>query len=268
MLFCDQTFSPTEISREIRQIPQSSTNPIEVMTDHGICFIKCAQSPMGKDPLVNEYVASEIGCWLGLKIPPFSILTNSPLKLTLKKNAADISGPYFCSKKVDASTFDGSDLYLNRLKCQQDIAMLVLFDTWLRNWDRYFESEQNLDNLLFGWRAKSPKLDLIPIDHSECLRSPGAPCWDMEEEICDEAVYGNFPAFEPYLSISSVRAAVSKLRSLDPGHVSEIVAAIPGAWLDSSSERDQIHNFLVKRAQYVVDTFEDHILGEPPLPGM
>jgi hypothetical protein len=149
MLSCGRVCHPTEVLREIERFP-SSARPARVETDVGQGFIKGASNPQGLAALISELIAAELGTWLGLAIPPFAVLRTCNIEIPMLNNGSFITPPCFFSFAVDGETFDGTDGYLKRLSKPEDVAKIIIFDTWIRNADRYnSQDDKNYDNLLF-----------------------------------------------------------------------------------------------------------------------
>ena len=228
MVACGQYCQPTEVLREIELFP-TSTRPARVDTDDGEGFIKGLGNPAGLTALISELVAAELGTWLGLQIPQFAIVRRCDIQIQMLQHHGQILPPMFFSKAVDGTPRDGSDLFLNRLRRPSDVARLIVFDTWIRNGDRYLQGSENSDNLLYVRSSEARKYDLVPIDHSHCFVEI-----DFETElpgpelVNDNAVYGLYPEFRSHITTESVAEAIDDLSRLDRGFVEECVNLVRG----------------------------------------
>jgi hypothetical protein len=268
MLACGSACSPSKVLREIERFP-SSTKPARVETDAGIGFVKGLRNPMGPQALVSELVAGELAHWLGLSVPPFAVIRKCDIELRMDGCPHLMEAPLFFSKQIDGFPRDGSDLIVSKVRAQGDIAKLVVFDTWVRNTDRYGSGMENSDNLFYspGRRGRG-KYDLVPIDHTHCFvdEFPTDPL--PQNVVEDPQVLGFFPEFRPYVNGRTVKAALDKLSTLERGFVEEIVNSVPREWgLGHASSRVLV-DFVCRRAAFVVGTLTDKIVDDPVLPGI
>ncbi|WP_310238467.1 HipA family kinase [Rhizobium rosettiformans] len=268
VLACGSLVCPTEITREIQHFT-SSTSPARVATDAGDGFIKSLGNPMGSAALVSELVAAELAVWFQLNVPPFALVRNCDIEIIMRKNGLPMEPPLFFSSAVDGIPRDGSDVFLRRLRDREAVSRLVVFDTWIRNWDRYYGGEANSDNLLYV-QASAHKYDLVPIDHSNCFIGSqtnfpegAAPAHWIE----DGGVYGKFPEFDDFITSDGVKAALAKLATVERDFVVEVVNSVPIEWGLGYSARAGLVDFICARATYVVDTLAPKLIDEPPFPG-
>jgi hypothetical protein len=165
-------------------------------------------------------------------------------------------GPAFISKELLGSTGDGGDAFLSRLKNKEDVSKLVVFDTWIRNSDRYPADEQeqqaiaNRDNIFFA--PEGSKFELLIIDHTHCfvettLDDGLGDVYLLE----DDRIYGYFPEFKGYVCDSALRAAVGRLRQMNEDAAREVVASIPIEWSVTSATRTKWAHVICERAKRV-----------------
>lgn len=267
MRACGSVCRPTEIRREIEKFP-SSTRPARVDTDVGQGFVKGVGNPQGSDALISELVAAELATWFGLKVPPFSIIWRSQIEIQMLNHHGSIEPPMFFSLAVDGSPRDGGDTFLSRLRDKSAAARLVIFDTWIRNWDRYSAEATNSDNLLYAPVPHSRKYDLVPIDHTHCFAEFLDDDLACRENVTDERVYGRFPEFAPLISRQHVAPALRKLAGLNRAFVTEIVNAVPQEWHLRREAAGALVELICERATYVVNTIGAKLIDDPEFPGM
>ncbi|WP_374939331.1 HipA family kinase [Mesorhizobium sp. NBSH29] len=228
-------------------------------------------NPMGPATLISELVSGELAAWIGLKVPPFAIVDHCQIDLTMVKNGARMAPPMFFSRAVDGTPHDGGDTFLSRLREPGDVALLVIFDTWVRNWDRFFDGQGNADNLLYVKAEGRRKYDLVPIDHSSCFigddvdfpKGPAPKSW-----VLDPKIYGKFPAFDPYIDAKSVKRALQRLSQLERNFVLEVVNSIPAQWGLGLDAANSLADLICGRAEYVVNTISARLVDEPEIPGL
>ncbi|MCO6184820.1 HipA family kinase [Rhizobium sp. L1K21] len=268
MLACGAICQPSKVLREI-QLFESSTRPARVETDAGDGFIKSIGNPQGNAALVSELIAAELGTWLGLSIPPFAVIRKCDIEIPMLNHHSNMLPPLFFSKAVNGIPRDGNDTLLKMLTNKSDVAKLVVFDTWIRNTDRYTNEHPNSDNLLYEAVAKGRKYSLTPIDHSHCFVDID---FDIDlpsdDLVFDPSVYGFYPEFEKFITPRSVGVAVEKLRTLEREFVQECVNSVPAEWGLHAVARNHLVDFVCRRATYVVDTISMKLVAAPELPGM
>ncbi len=264
MLFCATTFQPTALRREIESY-DSSTRPCLVDTNSGQAIVKAANNPAGPSAIVSEIVCAELGKWFGLSIPDFCVLNEINLQLALGNTGKFFEKPVFASKYQIAETRDVSGKMLEKLENVHDISKLVIFDTWIRNYDRYdaVYQHKNSDNYLLKQIGNTTKYELIVIDHSHCISLDSInDVNDWADLTEDETIYGLFPEFRPYITNQHVTSALKKLSELDDIHVEEIVNSIPLRLGINRSSKESLRNFICERAEFLVATFSERIFAQ------
>lgn len=264
MLACGQTCQPNIIEREINPL-SSNASPIQVLTDAGIGFVKAPNNSNGAGMVIAELVAAELGSWFGLNIPPFAIVRNCEIDLRMARNGEAMQAPLFFSKQVDGISYDGSETLVSKIRNKEDIAKLVVFDTWICNWDRYEHPHENYDNLLFVKDKR--KYDIYAIDHTYAFNGE-FPVGLNNEMISEESVYGNFPNFAPYIDYNTITSALEKLSQLDRDFVEQIVNSVPTEWGLGEIASQSLTELICRRAEFVVNTLPARIIVDPPIPGI
>ena len=268
MLACGKICNPTRVLREIEHFV-SSTRVALVETDAGLGYVKGVGNSEGLKALVSELVAAELAVWFGLSVPPFAVIETSEIEIRMKDWPQRMKAPLFFSKRVDGFPRDGSDAIISRLRRPRDISKLVVFDTWIRNSDRYSRGKMNnSENLLFVKLNNKRKYDLTPIDHTHCFFDNIIKDEPGDTVVMDKAVFGDFPEFAPYLNQAAVEAALARLSRLDRDFVDEIVGSTPHEWGLGASTARTLADFICRRAAFVVETMAEKIVKTPELPGI
>jgi len=265
MLHCGHSWQPTKILRVIENIP-TSARPVKVQTDGGIGFLKGLGNPAGSVALASELVCGELAVWLGLRVPEFCIIDVKGLRISIEGGAGEIGqGPAFLSREVRGTVADGSGTLLKKLVNPDAISRLVIFDTWVRNWDRYNPEDQtprsNLDNLLFS--PVKRRLELVVFDHSHCFSEAEIDLSINSPELVeDPRVYGLFPCFAPYIKENVVRDALMQLRSADRGVIGPILASIPPQWDVPEPVRRAWTDMICERAAFLAPNLGERLLAQ------
>jgi len=239
------------------KVVRTSTCPIIVHTTHGDAVVKALGNPEGPHALAREWVGTSLAREMGIPTFDFGIQ-----ELTYD-NAADLmevtgmtleAGHAFVSRFETGRPWDGSAGQLASLTNPQDIATLIVFDTWIRNRDRCpprgSERSPNYGNVWLSGHRKPWTLKAI--DHTHCLDS-GALRTNLANIhlVKDIAVYGAFEAFVDALDNTSLHGALAALRRITDDRIREIVQAIPDAWEVSPDVRDTLVRFLCGRARFL-----------------
>jgi hypothetical protein len=251
---------PSAILRFIES-RESSTQIILVKTDLGDGYLKAMGNPEGEHVLACELVGSQLAKWFKLPTFEFGIVSVSsedelPFGQEGKKKAKP--GPAFISKADAGEPWSGSARELNRVFNEADISRLVVFDTWIRNRDRYClqpngKPRQNLNNVFLSESAPEGKLLLRAIDHTHCFANGNAITEGQlgVDSVQDAKVYGLFPAFRPFLQRALVCDVVKDLQSITKAVVDPMIACIPQQWDVRAEARRSLAEFVVGRAKWL-----------------
>lgn len=267
MLSCGRSWQPQLIRRVINALP-TSTDVVQVSTDQGIGFLKGIGNPAGTDSLANELVAAELARWLGLEIPDFAVVDLQGITIDLAKGGQLASGPAFISRQIESVPFDGTDTMLGKLRDQKQVSQFVVFDTWIRNGDRHHPDENlgqvNRDNLFFTPSGRN--YNMVAIDHSHCFVE-GSLETDLGDDgvIADDAVYGLFPEFVPFVDPAAIAETAARLRTIDTAVAREIVASIPPEWGPTTQLRNRWADVICRRAEHVSRLMEATFVEQPRL---
>lgn len=256
MLSCGSVWKPTSVNRVIKNFP-TSTRVSLVATDQGTAYLKGMGNPAGNESLASELVGTELAALVGLRVPPFAIVPVSEIEILMEECGYVEDGPAFVSSEIRGATSDGGNYFLSRLSNGADVALLIMFDTWVRNGDRCpppnaLDPTPRHDNLFF--RTDGRKFELTAFDHTHCFVEADLDSGLIVEEFeGDERIFGLFPEFVPYLTEQSLRRAVGAIRNVDPAAVEEIVHSVPLQWGPSNLVRNRWIDCIVGRSKVMPD---------------
>lgn len=280
------TWSPTRFVRS-EQVLDTSMRTVVVMTDLGRGHLKAMGNPEGEHALACDLIGSHLAEWLGLETLEFSLLSLDPVhdEVLLEPNdSVPIAdrlrarpGPAFITRTVQASTWSGDPQELTTLANRNQIAGLVVLDTWLGNGDRCPRRpraprgpwpRENLDNVLLAkTAARQRKRRLVAMDFSHCLfRRDGALRATYGIDLVqDQHVYGAFDAFAPYLTARLAGPFLDRLRdsSLDQ-ELGVCLERLPQDWGVDQATRVAVGRFLSARAAYLADHFLKNLAAALP----
>jgi hypothetical protein len=204
----------------------------------------------GNDALIGELLAAELAAEIGLATPDFAVAripvipTSNPM-LTMEE------GPAFFSRWEQAQSLSPNSKLLANLREPHHIPLLVAFDTWIRNKDRFADAfdgvNMNYDNILF--QADKRKTRLLVIDHSHAFAETTLDDEINDEWISEENVYGLFNEFTPMLSRASIRSALAAICRLEVDHIEGICRSVPADWGMTPDLATRLSLCLVRRAK-------------------
>lgn len=269
------TWKPTSI-RSVSSWVGTSTNVVIVETDKGRGYLKAMGNPRGEPALACELIGCSVAEWIGLTTPDFAVV---PIEvgdeIYLEPDTATAGqrrllaspGPAFVSREIlYANQWSGDPQVLTTLSNPNNIAGLVVVDTWLGNGDRFPRRPadgrrlaQNLGNVLTGRKsAGARRSTLFAIDFSECLhRKDGGMRRTYDIGLVrDEGIYGLFEVFKPFVSPRHVQPYLDRMRRPTlRTDLAEILGRIPHPWCLDAPARHALCDFLCDRAAYLVEEF-------------
>lgn len=156
---------------------------------------------------------------------------------------------------------------MKKLDRPEDVAKLVIFDTWVRNIDRYAaqgDGTANRDNLLFAPTAQG-KFRMHPIDHASCFVSADFDELAGPEALADKEIYGLFPEFRPYLTPNRVADAIEQMLAIPADSVRDVVNSVPPQWGVTAQERDRLAEMIIGRAPLVAGYAPPLLVDQPAM---
>jgi hypothetical protein len=253
-------WNPNTISRAIRGLT-TAARTVQVETDQGEGFLKALGNPEGPHILACELVGSLAADWLGLKTLDFSIIdVTDPEDVAFEGHSWAQPGPAFISRaEATGFTWGGDSQTVSAISNREDLARLVVLDTWLRNCDRRSPDGRriNLNNVFLVQRTRPQRiLELLAMDftHAFTCGGPLDRTLGHIEKIRDPSIFGRFPEFETYLSRDEVTACAVRLGGFDIATASGFVARVPAEWQVSTDVRGIWRKFLIERAHFTADT--------------
>jgi hypothetical protein len=242
------------------------------MTDAGEGYIKVMGNPEGEHALACELVGTLLARWFGLPTLEHHILRLEEADVfPLGNRGKAKAGPAFITRAIRANPWGGKARALRRLENPEDIARLVIVDTWLLNPDRYpripppssgAARKPNRNNVLLTHEGvEGRRLRLVAIDFSHAFTSGRELTRRLSEiqYVQDEGIYGLFCEFRPYVREEIVVAAARRLREVSERDAAETVAAIPTEWDVSAEARAALAELICRRARWLADRITDRL---------
>ncbi len=256
-------WTPTEFIRIESGPFATSMGTAKVKTNATFGYLKVLGNDEGPHALAREYVGSSLAKWFGLNVPDFAILNLEAIDCyPLPKNAKALPGPAFVSRHIAGRTWGKDEAELPRLENPADITRLVVFDNWVRNYDRHPPDlrtwKPNYANVYFGETERPEWYRLYAIDHTHCFERGQElqPSLDSVGKIQDDGVYGLFTQFVPRIDRGELAWCKAMLQSLERDAIRAIVAGIPREWDVPDAARTALIEFVLKRAGYLASKIE------------
>ncbi len=252
-------WAPTTILFEIESYATNSLT-VQVETDQGIGYLKCLTDKTDPTDLVCDLIGSRLAKLFGLTVPDFHLVpvaVDSPI--TLSGSAKVLPGAGFISRKVTGEPLANNVAGLMCLANPQDLARLVVFDTWTVNCDRYRPASHpnggraNRGNLLLSRDgAPAGTFVLTLIDHGCCFRCQ----YDLtrprlQTAATDDTLYGCFPEFRGLVLKEDALRAGDELQSLMRDAISGALDDVPTEWGFTGTIRDALLDMLTQRQRRV-----------------
>ena len=262
-------WNPTTFRRFVKAV-ETSTGPAEIVTDAGPGFIKALGNEEGPHALACEWIGTKLAAWFGLLTFELALMDVEPIdEIPLGHGRRAEAGPAIVSRRERGHPWGGSADELNLIDNTQDVARLVVFDTWILNADRHppdaASRRPNYDNVFLSEEDAGPERFLLKaIDHTHCLtggRSIGADA-NRIDRVKDGRAYGLFPPFRPLITRKRVRSAAKRLCHLDVERVEAIIDSVPRSWEVSPPARRALLQLVCRRAAFVADNIERTLASE------
>lgn len=155
----------------------TSTEVLLVDTDQGEGYLKAMGNPMGLSALVNELIGTQLARWFKLPTLTYAIVhVTQNDELPFCHGGQAEPGPGFITLKEHGLPWSGTIEQIKKVKSKEFFSRLVLFDTWIRNPDRFPPPSHNYmganhENLFLKYNHGARKFKYTPVafDHSMCL---------------------------------------------------------------------------------------------------
>lgn len=253
---------PTEFSRFEAGL-DTSMGTGRIVTDAGKAYIKAMGNRQGPHLLAVELIATRLAHWFKLSVLDHAviIIDSDVDEIPFLRGGFAATGPAFVTRAIQAHSWGGSADELKPLVNSLEISRLVVFDSWVRNCDRYppdlTERKPNYDNVLLEELTgdEAERLRLIAMDHTHCFgcgRDLDAR-FNQIDRVRDDRVYGLFPGFVPWIDRSGIEAAMADLSMLDKEMVAEIVHDLPAEWDVSAAAKSALADLICRRAAFLND---------------
>ena len=260
---------PRIIRRFVESV-RSATSVARVETDAGEGFLKALGNPAGPHALACEWIGTQLADWFGLRTLDYALIeVTADDEIPLRDGGYALPGRAFITRAESAFNWSGSTASLQKLSNRDDVAKLVVFDTWTRNCDRHPPEgagrDPHRDNVLLS-RDGAPRgrYLLKAMDQTHCFTCGRELTRriSMIDAIVDPDVYGLFPEFRPLITPAQLGQDCARLRTIIRPQIETIVFSVPTEWGVEDSAKRALVEFLLARAEFVAGNLAGAILGQ------
>lgn len=251
-------YNPWPPSSFVRYVEsfRSSTLVARIVTDSGPAYLKAINNPQGPHVLACDWIGTHLAHRIGLKTLDVTLLELTEEDEIPIGDALAQIGPCFVTRDEEGEPV-GGETVLASIVNPEDIPLFVVFDTWVRNCDRYApgmgqngQARMRLDNLFLSSEKAPPgQFFLKAIDHGDILTCGRelTPRLAHIDFIRDDILYGFFPIFSRYVTSEQIVAAGEILKAAQPEMWADTLDSVPKEWQLSNEARNAIDRFLLER---------------------
>ncbi|WP_338661122.1 HipA family kinase [Pararoseomonas sp. SCSIO 73927] len=248
--------------RSVDLAHDSSAKVLLVRSTFGRLYVKGPIGPEGDGMLLREWIGTRLADHFGLPTFQYGLMAR-PLgdpadELSLSDGTHLRHDVVFAAVLEQGATWEGGQEQLGQVGNRSAFSRLVVFDTWIRNLDRYVplpggRIHQNKGNVFISSesrRGRHPQI--LAMDHTHVLGGDAV----LEQGraspyVQDNGIYGHFPEFAGFVSGSDIESALEALAIVDFADIQGVVGSVPGEWGMSVDRVQRLSEFLVARARYV-----------------
>ena len=228
----------------------------------GRLYVKGPSGLDGDAMLLREWFGSSLADAFGLQTLNYSLMAEpvNPLDghIPLADGSQLRTDMAFATRVEPGLAWEGGSEALLLVGNRSDFARMVVFDTWVRNVDRYCPRSDgsyhsNLGNVFLSTdKSRATKPQLLAVDHTHILfGNHEFPMGDQTSRISDPTIYGLFPEFRDLINDKDLKNAFRKLESIQYQTIISIAKTTPSCWGMTNAMAHALASFLVTRAKVV-----------------
>lgn len=247
----------------------TSLGTARVETDEGPAYFKPLDNPEGPHALASEWIGTALAAWLGLDTFAISMIDYDGKAQVLRKDGRPVDpGPGIVIRHEEGFTTTDDPALLRKLANLESVSQMVLFDTWIRNRDRFLSGrEPNYGNLFLS-RENAPKgkYRLVAMDHTHCFANQCELTPRLQERhiVGDDRIFGLFPGFVPLLRLAALEACCARLLTIKPEFLDRQMAQIPEPWQVDQKTRAAWSAMILERSRFVATSAVSRLEREYP----
>lgn len=258
-------WSPTRILREVRSLPTRSGATV-VETDLGEGYLKALGNDSGPHSLACELIGTMLAQWLNLSTLDYGIIeVTAEFQPNIGNGRLAETGPAFITRSEVGDPWSGLAKDLNTLTNPEDVARLVVFDTWTQNCDRHQPREgrsarENLGNVFLSRdSAGAGQFTLKAIDQGCCFTCDNELSIRNLSTTTDDQIYGYFPGFRSHARRETALRTVDQLESITREEIAGFISRVPPEWDVSPTVRERWREWINDRARAVRRIIEQNM---------
>ena len=181
-------------------------------------------------------------------------------------------GPAWITRKEEGLSWSGEEEDLKLLANPEDLAGLVVLDTWILNCDRHcpaiHSTRINRNNVFLARRQPfDDALTLVVMDHTHAFTCGRALTQKLAgiDRVKSDDIYGLFPEFRQWMTARHMHDACDRLAGIPDSAIREVIDGTPDAWLEDSTLREVIERFLTGRRDYLAPDLTTRIFPQTEL---
>lgn len=256
----ETNWKPTKIKDYIYTVSSSSRTAF-IETDCGRAYLKAINNPEGRHILACDWLGTLLAREFGLATFDAAILDIQKDDVILMDASSQASpGPAFVTRAEEGIVM-GTVRSISNVVNIGDIPKIIVFDTWIRNCDRYAPGmrkgapRSNADNLFLS--RETPEKDVFllkAIDHGHILTCgrPLSPQLAHIEFVQEPKLYGLFPFFLGSVTAEDIDREAKRLKDIRPQFWQTILRHLPIEWDVSDKTKQAIDQFLSDRATFLI----------------
>jgi len=268
--FAEPGWNPTCIRRVAKTYP-SGSEVVEVVSDAGPGFAKFLGNKEGPHVLACEWIGTRLAALLGLPVFDYAVFEYDGVpEIELASGCVAQAGPAWITRKEEGHPWSGEEEDLKLLANPEDLAGLVVLDTWILNCDRHCPEPRriNRNNVFLARREHShDSLTLVVMDYTHAFTCGRALTQKLAgiDRVKSDDIYGLFPEFRKWMTAQHMQAVCDRLARISDSAIREVVDGTPDAWLEDLPLREAVERFLTGRRDYLAPDLTTRIFPQTEL---
>lgn len=259
---------PWEPSYIIRPIESkcSGSEVVLVKTDCCQGYGKFLGNKASPHVLACEFLGTRMAMHLGLPTFEHGIVNYDGIaEIELESGRKAEEGPAWVTRREIGDEWSGDITDLSEISNREDVAKLVVLDTWLLNCDRFFKGRgPAYRNVFFARRSeKKPYFTLLAMDHTHCFTCGSEITKHLGhiDSIQSDEIYGLFPAFRDFMLWTELDSACKSLSLITDNVIRSEIDTLPSEWEIDKDLRQTLFNFITRRRDYVAEGLVSRIFS-------
>jgi hypothetical protein len=219
-------------------------------------LVKFLGNPQGQRVLVNELVAGQVACFLGVPCPELALvqvdqwLVDGTPEIRQRTPGA-AGGIHFGSREVPGCYQNPSRSLIPQATNAAEFPMVIVFDALTMNTDRV-----NDGNFVLATTPGQAGFKFVAIDHGHCFGHNWDATLTTKVGTTAPAVFTEMAA--AVAGAQPFTGALARAQSMSDSHVASFIGAVPASWGLQAAEADVLAAFLRGQRDALPDVFTKH----------